>query len=94
MIGTPADDVLDRTAEISEADTEASTSAPVEAAGEGAAPARASNALHKIGRGLSRAWQFLITQGFSADPAHRLSQRHRPLALSIGITFFRNSAPD
>ena len=88
MIGTPADDVLDRTAEISETDTEAHTSAPVEAAGEGAAPARASNALHKIGRGLLRAWQFLITQGFSSLTRRIVFLNVTGLlALSIGITF-------
>src|SRR5271169_3965868 len=87
MIETPADDVLDRTAEISETGTEAHTSAPVEAAGEGAAPAR-SNAFHRIGRWLLRAWQFLITQGFSSLTRRIVFLNVTGLlALSIGITF-------
>ncbi len=87
MIGTPADEVLDRTADISETGTEAQTSAPVEEAGEGAAPAR-SGALHKMGRGLSRAWQFLLTLGFSSLTRRIVFLNVTGLlALSIGITF-------
>jgi two-component system, OmpR family, sensor histidine kinase ChvG len=89
MIGTPADDVLDRTAEISEAGTDARTSTSVEAAGESAAPAPArSSTLRKTGRWLSRAWQFLITQGFSSLTRRIVFLNVTGLlALSIGITF-------
>src|SRR5271169_3059743 len=89
MIETPADDVLDRTAELSEAGTDAQTSTFVEAAGEGAASALVrSGTFHKIGRWLSRAWQFLITQGFSSLTRRIVFLNVTGLlALSIGITF-------
>src|SRR5271169_658000 len=85
MIGTPADDVLDRTAEISQAGTDAHAST----SGEGAAPAPArSSGLHKTSRWLSRAWQFLITQGFSSLTRRIVFLNVTGLlALSIGITF-------
>ncbi len=103
MIGTPADDVLDRTTEISGASTEAHTTTPVEAqvekpeveevrvadAPRGVAPAPARpNTLARIGGWLPRAWQFFITQGFSSLTRRIVFLNVAGLlALSIGITF-------
>jgi two-component system, OmpR family, sensor histidine kinase ChvG len=94
VIGTPADDVLDRTAEIAEASTEACASTPVEggALGTEVAPARsgvlARMALARIGGWLPRAWQFFITQSFSSLTRRIVFLNVAGLlALSIGITF-------
>ena len=103
MIGTPADDVLDRTTEISGAGTEAHATTPVEAQVEkpeveearvagtprevAPAPAR-PNTLARIGGWLPRAWQFFITQGFSSLTRRIVFLNVAGLlALSIGITF-------
>src|SRR5271154_4976925 len=101
MIGTPADDVLDRTTEISGAGTEAHGTTPVEAQVEKpeveearvagtpreVAPAR-PNTLARIGGWLPRAWQFFITQGFSSLTRRIVFLNVAGLlALSIGITF-------
>jgi len=69
LIATPADDVLDRTAEIVEAERKASQSTPVEsqieADGLDEVSARARpRGLARVGHWLQRAWQFFVTQTF------------------------------
>src|SRR5271166_765577 len=92
MIGTPADHVLDRTAEIAGAGTEAHASTQVEAPIEGAAidearPLRPYG-LARIGGWLQRAWQFFVSQSFSSLTRRIVSLNVAGLlALSIGIIF-------
>ena len=92
MIGTPADHVLDRTAEIAGAGTEAHAStqveAPIEAAAIDEAPPLRPHVLARIGGWLQRAWQFFITQSFSSLTRRIVSLNVAGLlALSIGIIF-------
>jgi two-component system sensor histidine kinase ChvG len=85
--------VLDRTAEIATAGTEAHASTPVEAQIESgaldeAAARRRSFGLTRIGGWLLRAWQFFITQSFSSLTRRIVFLNVAGLlALSIGITF-------
>jgi two-component system sensor histidine kinase ChvG len=85
--------VLDRTAEIARAGTEAHASTPVEAQIESgaldeAAARRRSFGLTRIGGWLLRAWQFFITQSFSSLTRRIVFLNVAGLlALSIGITF-------
>jgi two-component system sensor histidine kinase ChvG len=93
VIGTPADEVLDRTAEIARAATEARISTEVEAqiAADGLDTAAARPRLHglaRVGDWLRRAWQFFITQSFSSLTRRIVFLNVAGLlALSIGITF-------
>ena len=92
MIGTPADHVLDRTAEIAGAGTEAHASTqvevPIEAAALDEAPPLRPHLLARIGGWLQRAWQFFITQSFSSLTRRIVSLNVAGLlALSIGIIF-------
>ena len=90
-IGTPADHVLDRTADI--ADNRAPPLAPVEsqvegeALGEAQAPA-AHRGLAGIGYWLRRAWQFFVNQS-SSSLTRRIVVLNVAglLALSIGINY-------
>ncbi len=93
MIGTPADDVLDRTVEIAEAEKKASQSTPVESQieadglDEGSARAR-PRGVARVGHWLQRAWQFFVTQTFSSLTRRIVFLNVAGLlALSIGITF-------
>jgi two-component system, OmpR family, sensor histidine kinase ChvG len=93
QIGTPADDVLDRTAETAGPDSEAPQSTSVDAAIEAGtlddAPARVRvRGFARMGRWLQQAWQFFITQG-SSSLTRRIVVLNVAglLALSIGITF-------
>ena len=85
--------MLDRTAEIARAGTEAHASTPVEAQIESgaldeAAARRRSFGLTRIGGWLLRAWQFFITQSFSSLTRRIVFLNVAGLlALSIGITF-------
>jgi two-component system sensor histidine kinase ChvG len=85
--------VLDRTAEIARAGTEAHASTPVEARIESgaldeAAARHRSFGLTRIGGWLLRAWQFFITQSFSSLTRRIVFLNVAGLlALSIGITF-------
>ncbi len=91
-IGTPADDVLDRTAEIVEAERKALPSTPVEgqveADGLDEAPARAHpRGLARIANWLQHAWQFFVNQSFSSLTRRIVFLNVAGLlALSIGIT--------
>jgi two-component system sensor histidine kinase ChvG len=93
LIGTPADDVLDRTAEIVEAEKKASQSTPVEsqieADGLDEASVRARpRGLARVSHWLQRAWQFFVTQTFSSLTRRIVFLNVAGLlALSIGITF-------
>ncbi len=92
MIGTPADHVLDRTADIAGAGTEAHAStqveAPIEAAAIDEAPPLRPHLLARIAGWLQRAWQFFITQSFSSLTRRIVSLNVAGLlALSIGIIF-------
>ncbi|HKM86970.1 MAG TPA: sensor histidine kinase [Xanthobacteraceae bacterium] len=93
MIETPADHVLDRTAEIAGAGREAHAStqveAPIEAEAIDEAPARLRpRGIARVGGWLQRAWQFFITQSFSSLTRRIVSLNVAGLlALSIGITF-------
>jgi two-component system sensor histidine kinase ChvG len=93
LIGTPADDVLDRTAEIAGAGREPQLSTEVEAQIEAntldEAPARLRpHGLARVGDWLQRAWQFFITQSFSSLTRRIVFLNVAGLlALSIGITF-------
>ena len=92
MIGTPADHVLDRTAEIAGAATEAHASTQIEASIEAAAideaPPLRPHLLARIGGWLQRAWQFFITQSFSSLTRRIVSLNVAGLlALSISIIF-------
>jgi two-component system, OmpR family, sensor histidine kinase ChvG len=93
LIGTPADDVLDRTVEIAEAEKKASQSTPVEgqieadSLDEGSVRAR-PRGLARVGHWLQRAWQFFVTQTFSSLTRRIVFLNVAGLlALSIGITF-------
>ena len=85
--------MIDRTAEIARAGTEAHASTPVEAQIESgaldeAAARRRSFGLTRIGGWLLRAWQFFITQSFSSLTRRIVFLNVAGLlALSIGITF-------
>ena len=99
MIGTPADHVLDRTAEIAGAGTEAHAStqveAPIEAAAIDEAPPLRPHLLARIGGWLQRAWQFFITQSFSSLTRRIVSLNVAGLlALSIGIIFLSQFRAD
>ncbi len=101
MIGTPADDVLDRTSEIARAteaqalkqavnqavnDAPARDEARVGSAGD--RPATAMPHRARFGGWLQRAWQFFITQSFSSLTRRIVFLNVAGLlALSIGITF-------
>ena len=92
MIGTPADHVLDRTAEIAGAATETHASTqvegPIEAAAIDEAPPVRPHGLARIGGWLQRAWQFFIAQSFSSLTRRIVSLNVAGLlALSIGIIF-------
>ena len=93
MIATPADDVLDRTVEIVEAEKKASQSTPVEsqieADGLDEVSVRARpRGLARVGHWLQRAWQFFVTQTFSSLTRRIVFLNVAGLlALSIGITF-------
>jgi two-component system sensor histidine kinase ChvG len=93
LIETPADDVLDRTLEIVEADKKASQSTPVEspieADGLDEVSVRARpRGLARVGHWLQRAWQFFVTQTFSSLTRRIVFLNVAGLlALSIGITF-------
>jgi two-component system sensor histidine kinase ChvG len=93
VIRTPADEVLDRTAEIARAATEAriSTEAEAQIAADGLDTAAARPRLHglaRVGDWLRRAWQFFITQSFSSLTRRIVFLNVAGLlALSIGITF-------
>jgi two-component system sensor histidine kinase ChvG len=93
LIGTPADDVLDRTVEIAEAEKKASQSTPVESQieadglDEGSVRAH-PRGLARVGHWLQRAWQFFVTQTFSSLTRRIVFLNVAGLlALSIGITF-------
>ena len=85
--------MLDRTAELARAGTEAHASTPVEAQIESGAPGAAAArrqpfGLARIGNWLLRAWQFFITQSFSSLTRRIVFLNVAGLlALSIGITF-------
>jgi two-component system, OmpR family, sensor histidine kinase ChvG len=92
-IGTPADHVLDRTAETAAAGSQARASIQAEpqteaaSLDEGLARARPYG-LGRIGDWLQRAWQFFITQSFSSLTRRIVFLNVAGLlALSIGITF-------
>jgi len=93
VIGTPADHVLDRTAEIAGAGREPQLPTEVEAQIEAntldEAPARLRPyGLGRIGDWVERAWQFFITQSFSSLTRRIVFLNVAGLlALSIGITF-------
>jgi two-component system, OmpR family, sensor histidine kinase ChvG len=91
MIGTPADDVLDRTADIAEnkAPPLAPAEPQVEAEGLDEAKARvAPHGVAKLGDWLRRAWQFFITQSFSSLTRRIVFLNVTGLlALSIGIIY-------
>jgi len=93
MIGTPADHVLDRTADIAGPGSEAHASSQVEAPIEAEAIDEASahlrrHGLARIGGWLQRAWQFFIAQSFSSLTRRIVSLNVAGLlALSIGIIF-------
>ena len=94
MIGTPADHVLDRTAEHRRArharpTPRAQVEAPIEAEAIDEAPAHLRrHGLARIGGWLQRAWQFFITQSFSSLTRRIVSLNVAGLlALSIGIIF-------
>jgi len=92
MIGTPADEVLDRTAEIAraaEARMPTETGAATAAEGPDAAAAvPRAHGIARVGDWLRRAWQFFITQSFSSLTRRIVFLNVAGLlALSIGITF-------
>jgi two-component system, OmpR family, sensor histidine kinase ChvG len=93
VIGTPTDDVLDRTVETAEAGAEPHVPAPTEsqiesAARDEAAASARSGVFAWIGGWLPRAWQFFITQSFSSLTRRIVFLNVAGLlALSIGITF-------
>jgi two-component system sensor histidine kinase ChvG len=86
----PADDVLDRTADITRAETtQAPALSPVDAEDAGAADAPAQRqGLGRVAGPLRRVWQFFITQTFSSVTRRIVSLNVAGLlALSIGIIF-------
>ena len=109
MIETPADDVLDRTAERAGAASEASMEAapcletPIESQAESDGLDEAElrpqpRGFARVGNWLQRAWQFFITQSFSSLTRRIVVLNLTGLvALSIGIIFlsqFRNGLID
>ncbi len=109
MIETPADDVLDRTAERASAASEASMEAapcletPIESQAESDGLDEAElrpqpRGFARVGNWLQRAWQFFITQSFSSLTRRIVVLNLTGLvALSIGIIFlsqFRNGLID
>ncbi len=91
MIGTPADDVLDRTAEMAGAPEAQSLEIAPQIAADGLDEAAAQprpNGLARVGSWVQRAWQFFITQSFSSLTRRILFLNLAGLvALSIGFTF-------
>ncbi len=93
MIATPADNVLDRTVEIVEAEKKASQSTPVESQIEADSLDEVSvrarpRGLARVSHWLQRAWQFFVTQTFSSLTRRIVFLNVAGLlALSIGITF-------
>jgi len=92
VIGTPADDVLDRTAEISgAAEVQASTQVESQIAAESldeAGPHPRPHGFVRIGGWVQRAWQFFIVQSFSSLTRRIVFLNLAGLvALSIGFTF-------
>ncbi len=93
MIETPADDVLDRTAEPASTEAEPQVENQIEgqagSAGPGnAQPRPAAHGIARIGDWLQRAWQFFITQSFSSLTRRIVVLNVTGLvALSIGIVF-------
>ncbi len=93
LIGTPADDVLDRTAEIVGAEGKAPPASPaesqIEADGLDEALVRARpRGFGTVVHWLQRAWQFFVTQTFSSLTRRIVFLNVAGLlALSIGITF-------
>ncbi len=87
----PADDVLDRTAEIARADTtQAPALSPVDAEdfGGGAEAPVARHGLSRVVDLLRRVWQFFITQSFSSVTRRIVFLNVAGLlALSIGVIF-------
>src|ERR1700733_6971074 len=89
---TPADDVLDRTAESAGAGNDTNAPPPAEAQIEAALDERNANriryGLARIGGLLLRIWQFFIVQSFSSLTRRIVVLNVAGLlALSIGITF-------
>ena len=89
---TPADDVLDRTAESAGAGNDTNAPPPAEAQIEAALDERDANriryGLARIGGLLLRIWQFFIVQSFSSLTRRIVVLNVAGLlALSIGITF-------
>ena len=93
MIETPADDVLDRTAERASTEAEPQVENQIESQADSAGPddaqARpAPHAIARVGDWLQRAWQFFITQSFSSLTRRIVVLNVTGLvALSIGIVF-------
>jgi two-component system sensor histidine kinase ChvG len=93
LVETPADDVLDRTAEIAGADTQSHASAPVEAPIESDAlddgtVLAPKSGLSRIVGWVHRGWQFFITQSFSSLTRRIVFLNLTGLvALSIAFTF-------
>src|SRR6202790_4390634 len=86
MTVTPADDVLDRTAE--DAGPEAQIETHAESDGLDAAHPRRSHGFARLGDWLRRAWQFFITQSFSSLTRRIVVLNLTGLvALSIGVLF-------
>jgi two-component system sensor histidine kinase ChvG len=85
----PADDVLDRTAEIAQASTQAPSLSPAEAESRDETDApRRHRGIARIADLLSRVWQFFITQSFSSLTRRIVSLNVAGLlALAIGIIF-------
>jgi two-component system, OmpR family, sensor histidine kinase ChvG len=91
MFGTPADDVLDRTAEMAGAPEAQSPEIVPQIAADGLDEAVAQSrrrGFARIGGWLQRVWQFFITQSFSSLTRRILFLNIAGLvALSIGFTF-------
>jgi len=91
MLGTPADDVLDRTAEMAGAPEAQSPEIAPQIAADGLDEAVAQSRLRgfaRIGGWVQRVWQFFITQSFSSLTRRILFLNIAGLvALSIGFTF-------
>jgi two-component system, OmpR family, sensor histidine kinase ChvG len=89
---TPADDVLDRTAESAGAGNDTNAPTPADAQTEAALDERGANGsrygIARIGGLLLRIWQFFIVQSFSSLTRRIVFLNVAGLlALSIGITF-------
>jgi len=93
MIETPADDVLDRTAERTPTEIESQVDQPIEAATEASGLDEAESrpqrgGLARLGDLAQRAWQFFITQSSSSLTRRIVVLNLTGLvALSIGILF-------